>query len=337
MTVYFTYILPVHTLDSPVLCLGILLTKYRFVPLKIWILAILSLFITSCAPQNKVTPLTVVIGSWYGFYPLHFAAENGIDREHGLRLKVIEPTNVSNLRRAYLSEQADVAATSMVEFTNATSLTNKALKVLVITDYSNGGDVVIAQKHIKNIEQLNKSRIAVPSGGIGEFVLSLIFDTPMPTTKFKQQVMAETECAKAFEENAIDACVTYPPISTFLLRNSNLHQVYDSSMHPGRIFDLLWAKEHVSSLDAEKLRNTWFDTIALIERNPQAYIEFLSNITDVETKLVEKSMLGIQLVNRERFNQLIEKADSLSSDLINACKITKSKHCHQFGNSFSGF
>lgn len=296
---------------------------------------LLFLPIPGCFYVKPLEPVTMIVGTWYGFYPFYYAVEKGLDTKHGLKIKILEPSNISNLRRSYLREQVDFAATSMIEFTNAVYLSGERIRPVIVTDYSAGGDVVVANRSISSQRDLLDKRVAVPSNGIGEYVLSLLFDNTQPDTLITQILIPETDCAQAFEQNLIDACVTYPPISTYLLENPALHTVYSSSQHPGRIFDLVWSKPDVSTLTRDKMRTIWFETIAEIERNPDAFHQFIATIASVEKVTVEEAMNGISLVNESEFKRLTRKSDQLEVDLVTVCKVAGNRDCEQFAEAFS--
>lgn len=277
----------------------------------------------------------MIVGTWYGFYPFYYAVENGIDEKHGLKLKVLEPSNISNLRRSYLRDQVDFAATSMIEFTNAVYLSQLRLHPVLITDYSAGGDVVVAKKSLTSVAGLLEQRVAVPANGIGEYVLSLIFGTPEPDQLFTQVLIPETECARAFEQNLIDACVTYPPISTYLLEDESLHTVYTSKSHPGRIFDMVWAKPDVPVEHRERLQQIWFETIALIEQDPHAFHEFVADIASVDKDSVTNAMAGISLNNETQHRAMMLMGRQLAKDLVTVCEVAGNQECEQFNEAFT--
>lgn len=300
-----------------------------------WCLLLASLVLSGCQPSQKLEPITLVIGSWYGFYPFFYAQSLQIDKRHNIRLKIVEPTDVSNFRRSYLRTQVDFAATSMLEFTNAVVLSRQKLIPTIITDYSNGGDVLIARKTIQNIEQLKGKRMAVPSKGIGEYILSLVFEDSQPQKYFTQIKFAETQCEKAFYKQQIDACLTYPPLSTKILEaNSDLHILYDSSQNPGQIFDLLWAKQDVPESIRDNMRAIWFEVIEVINADPEAYHQYVSKIASVTPESVAQSMAGIHLINQQEHEQLWFNNEQLTSSLVAACKVASGNQCATFDYSF---
>ena len=298
-------------------------------------LACFLLVLAACSPQQTLQPVTLVIASWYGFYPLYYAAELGLDKANGLRLKVLEPDTVSNLRRSYMRDQVDAVATSMVEFTNATTLTGLPIKPLVITDFSNGGDVIVAHRSIKNTEELLDMRVAVPSKGIGEFVLQLALDKANPMQHIRQYFIDEAECGDGFERDLIDACVTYPPVSTYLLEsNEELHEIYNSSADPTRIFDLIWVKPDMSDEVANQLRTTWFQVIDHINNDPQRFYAFAASIANVNQAQVAEAMKGIRLVDQQQHQTLIATPDELQRGLVDVCGIAQNPQCEQHQNAF---
>lgn len=301
-----------------------------------WLLLLLTFTVSGCEPKTQTEPVTMVIGSWYGFYPFYFAVENGIDETYGIRLKIVEPNNVANFRRGYLRSQVDVTASSMLEYTNASQMSGLDLRPIIITDYSNGGDNIVALKSITDTEQLTGKRIAVPSKGIAEYLMSVVLNDQTPTDQFIQIPIPESECAQAFERGEIDACVTYPPISTYLLDNTDLHIVYSSKEHPQRIFDLVWVKPHVADETIDKLQSIWFDVVALINRDPEAFHSFIARISNVEIASVKNSMQGIELIDMQRFEVLRKTQKRLSEDLETACIVAKNDNCERFGKRLWG-
>ena len=297
-----------------------------------WLALSLTAFtLMCCKPTEPMEPVTMVIGSWYGFYPFYFAVENGIDEKHGIKLKIVEPDSIANFRRGYLRSQVDLSATSMLEYTNATQLSGLDIRPIIITDYSNGGDNIIATKDITHVDQLKGKRIAVPSKGIAEYLMSVVLDDQTPTDQFQQIPIPEHECMEAFVQGKIDACVTYPPISTYLLENTNLHVVYTSKQHPQRIFDLAWAKPHVSRKTVEKTQLIWFDVIDLINRDKDSFYQFVASISNVDVSEVKQSMQGIQLIDSEKFKTLRASKSRLTQDLVTACKVAKNDNCNRLG------
>ncbi len=301
--------------------------------MRLWMI-FLSTLLLSCQPQDRVQPVTIVIGSWYGFYPFYYAIEHGLDRQQGIRLKIVEPSNLGNFRRGYLRQQVDLGATSMIEFTNAYRMSQINLRPVVFTDYSNGGDVIIATKSIQSLADLRGARIAVPSQGIAEYILSLVFDDPVPSNHFAQLKIPEDECADAFASDLIDACVTYPPMSTYLLENTNLHQIYTTAEHPRRVFDLVWARPNVSDDLASRVRQMWFATIDRIQADPIRYYQFVAKIADVPAAAVSESMQGIELFDEAKHRAFIDEYSGRISDIITACQIAKNPDCEQFGEMF---
>lgn len=291
---------------------------------------IICAFISSCLPPSRLESATLVMGSWYGFFPIYYAKEHGLDKQFGLQLKVLEPSNIGNLRRSYLRSHVDFAASSTLEFTNAVNLSKLSLSPVLFTDYSNGGDVIVANKTILNTEQLVGKRVAVPAKGIGEYILSLVFDSSEPLTLIEAVSIFELECGQAFIDNKIEACVTYPPISTHLLEQKNLHLIYSSKEHPYKILDLIWAKPHVRPSTKEKFRATWFAALKKIEQNPEQFYDFVASITNTSTSSVKAAMSGIKLIDKASQKRLRDDKEVLAEHFIAMCNLVDGKNCQQF-------
>ncbi|WP_395343640.1 ABC transporter substrate-binding protein [Ningiella sp. W23] len=294
------------------------------------------LSLAACQPkQSQNSPITIAIGSWYGYYPLYYASDLGIDEKYGLSIKVLEPQNISSFRRIYVNEQVDFVGTSMIEFTNAKAFTKQDIQPVLVSDFSNGGDVVIARQNIQTPEQLKGKIIAVPSNGIGEYFMSLVFDDKEPSQHFKQFIIPETACQQAFDQNTIDACVTYPPISTHLLKNPELHKVLDTSAYPGQIYDLLWSKPHVNAQQRSAIKKVWYETVAAIEADPVAYHSYIAQLADVSVSSAEEAMLGIKLVNEQDMKDMFADVDALNKRIVAACYIAQGENCEKFANAFA--
>jgi len=300
-----------------------------------WCLLLIIITLSGCQPSHRIEPVTVVIGSWYGFYPLFYAQSLELDKRHNIRLKIVEPTNVSNFRRSYLRSQVEFAATSMLEYTNAVVLSRQTLKPTIITDYSNGGDVIVTSKTIESIADLRDKRISVRSKGIGGYILSIIFENSEAGQFYTQIKIPETQCSDAFIEGEIDACLTYPPLSTQMLAsNPKLHVIYDSSQYPRQIFDMIWAKQDVPKTTLDNMRSIWFEVIERINKAPEDYYQYGSNIANVTPESVKVAMAGIHLIDQAEHATLWESNEQLAASLVTACKVASRNQCLTFEHAF---
>ena len=173
---------------------------------------------------------------WPGFEPFYVARELHFWRED--QIKLLEYTSTSELTRAFRNGTIDGGLLTLDE---ALLLVEdlQDVRILMVTDISNGADVILANPRFHSVRDLRGHRIGAETTGVGAYMLfrALEFaglkpgDVEIVTVEFSEQ-------QPALDRGLVDAVVTYEPVRT-QLRSAGARQIFDSTLIPGEIVDVL--------------------------------------------------------------------------------------------------
>ena len=113
------------------------------------------------------------------------------------------------------------------------------VRILMVTDISNGADVILANPRFHSVRDLRGHRIGAETTGVGAYMLFRALelaglkpgDVEIVTVEFSEQ-------QPALDRGLVDAVVTYEPVRT-QLRSAGARQIFDSTLIPGEIVDVL--------------------------------------------------------------------------------------------------
>ena len=213
------------------------------------IILFLALALLACSQQEAEEPLRVGFNTWPGYEFIYLAEVKGLYKKHGLEVKLVELGALGDVRRAFERGQIDIMASTMVEVLIAAENTDRAIKIVLAADTSNGSDMLIAKSDIKSLAELKNRRIGMEGATVDIVVArealqraQLTFNDITMVTKPQDELVAELKAGK------IDALQTYPPYSVALLKSDKFYKIFDTSQAPGLIVDTL-------SVDAQVLKN----------------------------------------------------------------------------------
>jgi NitT/TauT family transport system substrate-binding protein len=173
---------------------------------------------------------------WPGFEPFYVARELHFWRDD--QVKLLEFTSTSELTRAFRNGTIDAGLLTLDE---ALLLVEERqdIHILLVTDVSNGADVILAQPGFLSMQDLRGHRIGAETTGVGAYMLFRALelaglkpeDVEIVTLEFSEQ-------QPALDRGLVDAVVTYEPVRT-QLKTAGARQIFDSTLIPGEVVDVL--------------------------------------------------------------------------------------------------
>lgn len=160
---------------------------------------------------------------------------------------------------------------------------NSGIDVIMpfITNFSNGGDGIIAKPNIKSVNDLTKAKIGVPQFSEAHSLVVWFVNQSDLSTSAKQSIIdnliffaTPDEAAKAFFAGQIDVAATWEPYLTQAQNMSDAHILFSTAsssslIMDGILFNEKFAKAHPDvvsafidgALQASDMYDTEFDTI----------------------------------------------------------------------------
>jgi len=226
--------------------------------------------------ETPQPPIKIAINPWPGYEFLYLAEQKGYFEEEGAKIDIIQLESLADAQRAYTSHRVDGLASTLIEAVQAEHLGGKPLSVVLIADYSNGGDVIVAGTDYGDITSLKGQKVGCEVSSLGLFVLQRALSNAGLTLDDVTIVNTEqSEGMNFLSQGKIDAFVTYPPSSIEILKHEQYQKIFDSSEIPFEIVDTLSISKAVLEQQPQlpaKIHRAWQKALDFTQAHPdEAY------------------------------------------------------------------
>lgn len=257
---------------------------------RAWILSLLAIAslslttLVSCTATVE-TPLRLGSIAWPGYELLYLARELGYYED--VALELVDFPSSTEIIRAYLNQDLDLVALTLDEILSL-KVQSPDLKIILVADISEGGDVILGKPELDQLADLNGKRVGVESTALGAYVLTRALEIAnLKTTDIEIVPLTISEHESAFRQDLVDAVVTFDPVRSLLL-SQGAKLLFDSTQMPGEIVDLIAVRSSAltdQSHTLQALVDGWFKAYAYFQANPAAAAEIMavrSGITPTE-------------------------------------------------------
>ena len=130
--------------------------------------------------------------------------------------------------------------------------------------------------------------------------------------------MFQNEMPLAFERDEVDAAQTYPPNSSVILASGKAHKLFDSSMAPGLIVDILAGNPEMLSKrtdDFSALIRAFFRAQEYARQHPQEAMRIMAERQGLSVVAFEEALEGLQLIPLEEQASFLAESGKLQEGL----------------------
>ncbi|MCK9590327.1 MAG: ABC transporter substrate-binding protein [Terrimicrobiaceae bacterium] len=209
-------------------------------------------------------PLKIAYSDWPGWVAWQIGIDKGWFKEAGVDVDFEWFEYVPSME-AFAAGKVDA-----VSMTNGDALVTGATgapsKAIIINDYSNGNDMVVAKPGIETVKDLKGKKIGVEIGFVDHLLLLKALEANGLKEKDVTLVNIPThETPKAFASGDVDAIAAWQPNSGQALKAvPGSKAIYTSADAPGLIYDVLAVNP--SSLSAreddwKKVAGVWYKIV----------------------------------------------------------------------------
>ena len=269
--------------------------------------------------------LRIGINPWPGYVFLYLAAQKGLFAQEGLNVRMVEFSSLQDVRQAFERGQIDAMCSTLVELIQAYNNSGRKLKIVLVTDYSNGGDVILARAPIKSLSDLKGAKVGVEPLSVGEVVLAraltkvgLKYDDVMPLQT------AAMDMEKLMQKGTIDAAITYPPFSVSIEKHSNVSRIFDTSHIPNEIIDVLSIDESLLEKDPKIvpiIRRVWSRALSLAKNDEEEAYRIMSEREKISVGEFSEALETIHVLTIEEQKILFDPEGPLESDIAFTARV----------------
>ncbi len=263
--------------------------------------------------QTKNTHKDIIrigIDQYPGFEHLFIAKNEGIFKEVGLEIELVELSSLVQVRRAFERGKIDGMASTLVELLEAYKYSGRVAQVVLVIDFSNGADVILASPEIKSIHDLMGKRIGVESSSLSMYLTNRAIElNNMKSSDVMMVSMDQHKMLHTIENGEVDAITTYPPTSITTKKLLEVNTIFDSSQIPNEIIDVLAIDNTILKRYPDiqtKLHQAWHKTNKFIQTNPDTAYEILVERLPISIEEFKDSMHNIDLAPTEKQKEYLK-------------------------------
>ncbi|MBR9912315.1 MAG: ABC transporter substrate-binding protein [Gammaproteobacteria bacterium] len=230
------------------------------------------------AAAHAAQPLKIGYSDWPGWVAWEIALEKGMFKAAGVEVEFEWFDYVASMD-AFAAGQLDAVAMTNGDAL-VTGATGAQSVMILVNDYSNGNDMIVARPGIKSVKELKGKKIGVEIGFVGHLLLLNALEKSGLSEADVELVNVPTnETPQVLASGDVDAIVAWQPSSGQALQLvPGSTRVYSSADEPGLIYDVLAVSP--SSLAAnraewKKVLKVWYQAVAYLN-DPKTRAEAVS-------------------------------------------------------------
>jgi len=288
---------------------------------------IICAFAFGCAEkQEELAEYSIAINPWPGYEMLHLAKTQGYFLEEGVNVTFKEVSSLADSQRAFISGKVDGFTSTMVEAVQAHLLMNGGAKIIMIPDYSNGGDMIIAKEGIGSVKDLKGKVVGCEMNSLGLMVLQRALQRDgLTIDDVTIQNMEQLSGVSSLHKGELDAMVTYPPHSVEILKQEGFNRIFTTKSIPGEIIDVVTFREGALQENAElqqKMLNAWQKAVDFTQQNPDKAYKIMSeregiSMEDFKATIEE----DVQVLDSKSMQTKLNDFSYLEESVENVCKL----------------
>ncbi|HEY8275824.1 MAG TPA: ABC transporter substrate-binding protein [Methyloceanibacter sp.] len=277
----------------------------------------LSLAIFATRPASA-DPITVGYSDWPGWVAWQVAIDKGWFKEAGLDVK-FQWFDYSASMEAFAAGKIDANC-----MTNGDTLVTGAGGgkgiMIMLTDYSNGNDMIVGKPGIKTIEDLKGKKVGLELGFVEHLLLLNGLQKAGMTESDVTLVNSKTnETPQVLASGQVEAIGAWQPIAGQAITGlPGSRPVYTSADAPGLIYDVVAVNP--ASLSAR--RDDWMKLIKIWDRvvhyindpaTQEDAVKILAARVGLEPEAYKPLLKGTKLLDLAEGKKIFEKAEGLGS------------------------
>lgn len=272
--------------------------------LNVIFILIVSFTLVSCN-DAPLEPLRIASSPWPGYEPLYLARDLNYLKEDKVNLIELPSSGIN--MESFRNRSADLSTLTLDETLHLLNGGTR-LRIVAVMDISHGGDAVLAHPSIKKLSDIKGKRIAIMNIPLGLFMLKRLLDTAgvdrKDVTVFP---MSENKQVNFYKKGKADVVITFDPIKT-KLKNLGANVIFDSSLIPNEIFDLLLVHEDVylkRRKEVCQVTNAWFKAVDYLKNKPKDAAIRMSKRLRVKPEEIPAMLEGIIIPSRAENKKIL--------------------------------
>lgn len=270
------------------------------------------------AGSLQAEPLKIAYSDWPGWVAWEIGIQKDWFKEAGVEVEFVWMDYVESMD-AYVAGKVDA-----VSMTNGDALvtggTGKPAVGIILNDFSNGNDMIVAKPGIESVKDLAGKKVGVEEG----FVCHLLLLKALEMNEMEADAVTvvntpTNETPQVLEAGAVDAIGAWQPSSGQALKAApGSKPVFTSADAPGIIYDLLYASPESLEQrkdDWAKVVGVWYKIVDFLkdEENLDESLKILSGRVNLKPEEYEPFFKGTYILSLDEALERWEDKEGLDS------------------------
>ena len=294
--------------------------------MKVLILLFCSIFMLSCSKGIEPQKVRIAINPWPGYEFLYLASEKGFYAEHGLNVEIVQLSSLADVQRVYMQGRIDGFGSTVVEAVHVAGMTQQSIDVVLVPDFSNGGDMIIADASIDSMQELKGKTVGAEVVSLGLVVLFFALDKyGMALDDVNVVNVEQLDSEQALKSGQIDAMVTYPPYAIGLKNLPGKRQLFSTAQTPGAVIDVISVRREAIAYDPQwmqKFHAVWQRTLNFAAKHQQEAYAIMAKREGISVEELSAAFTGIEVIPTDRQYEMLQ-SNQLQENIRNVCAVMK--------------
>lgn len=256
-----------------------------------------------CGREPPVV-LRVGINAWPGYEFLYLAQEKGFYKEQGLEVQLVEFSSLTDIRRAFERGQINVLGATPMLMLQSRAESSRDSRIVQVVDYSDGADVILADKKFADIASLRGARVGLELGSVSLYVLARALEENGMSLADVELAFGEgLAIERDFRAGKTDALLTFPPNVFALMRDTGARPVFSTTQIPGEVVDVIAADGDLVRRHPKEMRgllNAFQKAVDYASTNPSDAYRIMAEREGISAEEFRQAMdNGVHMLGRD--------------------------------------
>ncbi|NRB40847.1 MAG: ABC transporter substrate-binding protein [Pseudomonadales bacterium] len=281
------------------------------------------ILLLGCAKEPEKV-VKIAMNPWPGYELLYLAEQKGFFKEVGANIKLVQVSSLSDSQRAYVAGRVDGMASTLIEAVQVNDFGSRPLKVVLVSDYSNGADMIIANVGITTVKQLKGKNVGAEINTLGSFILQRALENSGLSLDDVNLINIEQfDGKKALTDGVIDAFVTYPPVSIDLLKNPANTTLFTSAEIPYEVIDVVSISDTALADNPQlyqQLQQAWQMAIDYMAKHPDEAHSIMAEREGITPVEFSEALSEVVILNAAQQKDLFRAEGKLAESANAICR-----------------
>jgi len=251
--------------------------------------------------QPAVPPVRIAISQFPPYEFFYLAQEMGYFRDAGVDVRIVEFQGLADAAHAVRDGRVDAIATTAADLVTLRARDRVDLRAAWVISVSEGADVILGRPNITSLNDLKGRSIGLELDSVGAVVLDSALEQAGLTWAAVQPVgLGQLGGEEALINGRLDALVTYPPVSTRLVKDHGMKVLFDTRAIPGKVLDVLAVRTELSANRADSVRriiDAYERAKALYAARPAQALQIMARREQTDEETFQRALTdGLRLV-----------------------------------------